>query len=88
LIALLLIPVLASVITAYAAGVYEIDWWTVDGGGGVSQSSGGDYILQGTVGQFDVGSSQAGEYQLEGGFWASFLEWAAEFIIHLPLVRK
>jgi hypothetical protein len=35
-------------------------------GGGVSQSPGGEYKLQGTIGQPDAGSSQGGDYNLEG----------------------
>jgi len=39
----------------------------MDGGGGVS--SGGQYVLIGTIGQPDAGYSAAGGYELLGGFW-------------------
>ena len=45
---------------------YEISWYTIDGGGG--QSSGGDYVLTGTIGQPDAAYS-TGDYELIGGFW-------------------
>lgn len=48
---------------------YEISWYTIDGGGGVS--SGGPYQLSGTIGQPDAGTSAGGDYVLNGGYWAS-----------------
>jgi hypothetical protein len=74
--------------TALAVGSYQIEWWTVDGGGGLSQSAGGQYTLQGTIGQADTGSSLEGEYGLEGGFWAGLREWVSQFFVHLPLVLR
>jgi hypothetical protein len=50
-----------------AGGDYEISWHTIDGGGGTS--SGGQYVLTGTIGQPDAGWSKAGGYELLGGFW-------------------
>ena len=50
-----------------ALGQYEIRWSTIDGGGG--QSSGGQYILTGTIGQADAGYSYGGDYDVLGGFW-------------------
>jgi hypothetical protein len=73
--------------TALAISNYRIDWWTVDGGG-FSQSAGGQYTLQGTIGQADAGASQGGEYGLEGGFWAGLREWVTQFFVHLPLVHR
>ena len=49
------------------AGPYEINWSTIDGGGG--QSSGGPYTLTGTIGQPDAAWSSGGDYELLGGFW-------------------
>jgi hypothetical protein len=46
---------------------YQIVWSTIDGGGG--QSSGGQYILTGTIGQPDASYSEGGNYELLGGFW-------------------
>ena len=47
---------------------YSIDWFTVDGGGGMS--SVGLYEISGTIGQPDAGSVSTGNYVIEGGFWS------------------
>ena len=55
-------------LSAFAYGnQYEIPWATIDSGGG--QSSGGQYILTGTIGQPDAGYSEGGDYEVLGGFW-------------------
>lgn len=59
--------VAAIVATAHAAE-YVLEPYTVDGGGGVS--SGGVYVLEGTIGQPDTGVNSAGVYVLSGGFWS------------------
>ena len=52
----------------------SIDWYTVDGGGGYSESNG--VILRGTIGQPDAGVLRprppGGAYALSGGFWSLF----------------
>ena len=57
------------VLSAGIASGYEIDWHTLDGGGGTS--TGGDYSLSGTVGQPDAGTMTlaGGSFELHGGFW-------------------
>jgi hypothetical protein len=45
---------------------FDIDWHTIAGGGG--SSSGGNFTLVGTSGQFDAGSLSGGAFQLQGGF--------------------
>ena len=54
-------------IVATAFGDYDISWYTIDGGGG--RSSGGPYMLTGTIGQPDAAWSSGGSYELLGGFW-------------------
>jgi hypothetical protein len=56
-------------------GDYDLSWRTVDGGGGMS--SGGQYILVGTIGQPDVGYMSRAphqrprrDYEVLGGFWS------------------
>ena len=56
-----------AVVTASAQN-YSIDWFTIDGGGGVS--SGGGYTLSGTIGQPDAATLSGGGYTLIGGFWS------------------
>ncbi len=46
---------------------YDLAWNTVDSGG--DRSSGGDYVLMGTIGQPDAGAMTGGAYELSGGFW-------------------
>lgn len=49
-----------------------IDWWTVDGGGGMF-STGDTLDLAGTVGQPDASAVlTAGSLELAGGFWPVF----------------
>jgi hypothetical protein len=50
-----------------ANGHYELSWYTIDGGGG--RSSGGPYVLTGTIGQPDAAYSAGGNFELLGGFW-------------------
>ena len=69
---LLLVAALWSVIVFFCAASasaqnYQIDWFTLDGGGGAS--AGGQYTLTGTIGQPDAGELAGGSYVLEGGFW-------------------
>jgi hypothetical protein len=46
---------------------YSIDWFTIDGGGGTS--TGGDFAVSGTIGQFDAGKMSGGNFSIDGGFW-------------------
>jgi hypothetical protein len=66
---------------------YAISWWTVDGGGVTSPSTGGPYALAGTIGQPDAGTQNGGQYALAGGFWAG-LSGGAPFQVYLPLVMR
>ena len=65
MVCLLLIPVL---FVSIAHAEYLISWYTIDGGGG--QSSGGPYVLVGTIGQPDAGLASGGEFVLNSGYWA------------------
>jgi hypothetical protein len=79
---------LVTVSTALAADAYQITWWTVDSGGGSSQSADGQYVLNGTIGQPEAGSASGSEYSFKGGFWYSISSTIQEFLIHLPLVNR
>lgn len=65
-------------------GEYDLSWWTVDGGGGIS-SEGSGYALGDTVGQPDAAVWSGGDYTLAGGFWGGV---AVEWRIYLPLVLR
>lgn len=51
---------------------FEITRSTIDGGG-VMRSTGGDFELSGSIGQFDASSAApkltGGDFELTGGFW-------------------
>ena len=53
--------------TSIHAQSYAIDWFTIDGGGGVSTS--GVFSISGTIGQPDAGVMSGGQYSLNGGYW-------------------
>ena len=59
---------LAPLAIAVAGDGYDLTWWSVDAGGGMS--AGGGYALSGTIGQPDAGVMAGGDYTLAGGFWA------------------
>jgi hypothetical protein len=70
-----------------AQAQYQIDWYTIDGGGGTS--SGGPYTLSGTIGQADADvvslcSADGGAgcvnptFELTGGFWVGLVSGAPE----------
>jgi len=68
----LTILLLVSVALAQTGNGFDLTWFTVDGGG--STSSGGPYVLSGTIGQSDAGGLSGGSYMLVGGFWSAFTE--------------
>jgi hypothetical protein len=75
--------------SALAAGDYQMSWWTIDNGGGTLQSSGGQYELSGTIGQWDAGASTSeGDYTLNGGFWAVMKSILFEYLVYLPLITR
>jgi hypothetical protein len=79
----ILILTTATVGYAYMAD-YSLPWWTVDAGGGTSNSA--QYALSGTIGQADAGSMTGGDYSLAGGFWVG--SWQAERQFYLPLITR
>ncbi len=58
---------------AFAGEPLAIDWHSIDGGG-VMQSTGGNFVLSGTLGQHepnDPATALTGaDFSLVGGFWA------------------
>jgi hypothetical protein len=63
------LALIASLAFAANAQSFAIDWFTIDGGGGIS--SGGGFTLSGTIGQWDAGGTMTGGgFALTGGFWA------------------
>lgn len=54
--------------TRLNAQIYTIPWHTIDGGGGYA--SGGNFELEGTIGQHDAGPVMSGgNFEVRGGYW-------------------
>lgn len=76
--------VVSALVALAASGAfaesYAIDWYTVDGGGGMG-TSGGDYEVSGTIGQPDAYSAPASgsQYVVTGGFWVVGLPTCTAF---------
>jgi hypothetical protein len=70
LLALLGLLLLGSAALAQVS-VFEVDQYTVDGGGGTS--TGGGFAVSGTIGQPDAGTMRSSDslYTVEGGFWSA-----------------
>lgn len=56
------------VLAASAVADVELIRSTIDGGG-VVDSSGGEFAMSATIGQPDAGSMAGGDFKLTGGFW-------------------
>lgn len=63
-----------AAVGAAAADDFDINWFTVDGGGEMFSAS-GDFELSGTIGQPDAGVMTGGDFELHGGFWSGVEEF-------------
>lgn len=81
---------IASLAVAQSPEGYELDGWTVDGGGANLSDAGDIFTLQGTAGQPDAGVlSHEDGMSLVGGFWAGGeRQSGAGYTIYLPLVLR
>lgn len=52
---------------ASGSDTFELNWYTIDGGGGLS--SAGGFEIRGTIGQTDTRVISGGEFTIKGGFW-------------------
>lgn len=66
---ILVASTLCAVLVAGAAHAFDLTKWTLDGGGG--RSSGGAFVVEGTVGQPDAQTSAGGAFVLRGGYWGA-----------------
>ena len=75
---------IGGVALAQTGGLYDLSWHTIDGGGGTS--TGSNYTVSGTIGQFDAGTTtlSGGNFTVSGGFWSA----NTQYKIYLPLVLK
>jgi hypothetical protein len=60
--------VMTALLSVAFAQNYNIDWFTIDGGGGAS--TGGLFSVSGTIGQPDAGKMSGGDFTVTGGFWS------------------
>jgi hypothetical protein len=81
LLSLITLPVLAQ-----SGGIYNLEWSTIDGGGGML-SAGGTYSVSGTAGQSDAGVMSGGEYSLAGGFWGGGAA-TTQLQLFLPVILR
>ena len=80
---LLVLLILLSVSgVVLAANGLEIDRWVIGGGGG--RVEGGNYVLNGTVGQAVGGGITSDPYELCAGFWCGM----GVYKVYLPLVVR
>ena len=68
-----LMTLLLLFVSAVVADDFDLDWYTIDGGGDMF-STGGEFELSGTIGQPDATTvvMTGGDFELTGGFWAPF----------------
>jgi hypothetical protein len=66
---------------ANAAGAFDIDWFVIGNGGGISNT--GNLSLRSTIGQPFVGHCQNSDLELCSGFWCRIL---AQYKLFLPLI--
>ena len=88
---LLVIALSTLLLAAFAvvrlADVYDLSWWTPEGGGGGDCYQGASgYALCGAVGQSDAGSGSGSGYQVQSGFWVG--PRLVRFQLMLPLIRR
>ena|GEM_PF-2353788 len=67
---LFLLPLMLASVQMAGAQTIQVDWFTVDGGGGAS--SDGTLSINGTAGQPDAGVTTDGTLTMQGGFWPAF----------------
>ena len=63
-----IVGLLLMALSPVLAEDYDVDWWTIDGGGEMRTAS-ADYELSGTIGQSDAAVMCGGAVELVGGFW-------------------
>lgn len=73
----------AALLLGGTVAAFSIPWSTIDGGG-TTFSSGGGWILAGTIGQHDASEAETlsgGMWAVTGGFWAQSFDLPAGGVI-------
>jgi hypothetical protein len=85
-LSLALLLALVPIVLVSANGVFDLSWWSVDGGG--DRSGGGAYSLLGVAGQPDAGLLQGGNFSLAGGYLGGAAALTPRQNLFLPLVVR
>ena len=67
-IAIFVLTTIAALAAHLGGEDFDLSWTTIDGGG-VMQSTGGDFELSATIGQPDAGAMTGGDFEMTTGFW-------------------
>jgi hypothetical protein len=87
ILGVLVASVLLAGMAVAAPNSHSIDWWVMAGGGGSGPS--GSTFLNGTIGQWLVGSGTSGGSQLGSGFWGGGeLAYSQGYLLYLPLLLR
>lgn len=81
---LAIILLLTALAAPAVAQDYEITRWTI-ASGGTMESSGGDWSLKGTIGQWEATEARelsGDQWRLTGGFWSGFLQELEDLLFH------
>jgi uncharacterized membrane protein len=85
-LSLALLLALIPFVLASANGIFDLSWWSVDGGG--DRSGGGAYSLLGVAGQPDAGLLHGGDFSLAGGYLGGAVVLPPTQHLFLPLVIR
>lgn len=91
IVALIAVALIAFVVLTHTApraiaqsgGTYDLTWNSIDSGG-ATNSTGGTFSLDGTIGQYDAGAGNGGAFALSGGFWGG----NTIFNLFLPIILR
>ena len=79
----LILLITLAVTPVMAAGIMEIDRYIIGSGGGTA--TGGDYTLNGTIGQPVIGNASHANLDLCSGFWCKIVDYYKTI---LPLILR
>ena len=85
LLLLVIAVTIIGVVWVSAEDGYTLNWWTVDGGG--TNSAGGNYILNRSIGQPAAGTSAGGTYSLISGFWGAGADLVSPTVVSSVLIN-
>ena len=84
--AILSVLLVSLLLVSTALAQDGIDWWVIGGGGG--SGTAGSTSLDGTIGQWAVGSGTSGTTQLGSGFWGGGGAEGPSGGVFLPVILR